>query len=254
MHLVLPLALCFGLSWGPPPNASPAKPVLKPQPAVRKAAAPKRADPTLEAPASAKVYVPVVVKLKDAFATTQVKWRLVPEPAWSEKLTTGVGFRFTGPPAKYVIKVEYVDFKKELWGDAAAEVVIEGSAPPPPPIDPPAPDEDFARLQTAYLSDSPVDPLQRKTAALALVRYYYEAATACRKSQAATAGALYGEISAVPIPPTASLPAVRAIVAPDLRKIIPTPTPSDYVITAAHRTSMAAVFEKYARLLEAVSK
>lgn len=103
-----------------------------------------KADPSLVVPAEVKVYVPVAVHLKGAAKTTKCKWKVTPEPAWSEKLPDddGVGFRFTGPPAKYQIRVDYVDFKKELWGDASAQVSVVGDAPPgpgPPPGPTPGP-------------------------------------------------------------------------------------------------------------------
>lgn len=106
------------------------------------------ADPALEAPAEAKVYVPVTVKLTGAAATTKVKWKIVPEPAWSEKLPSGVGFRFTGGPAKYSIRVDYVDFKKELWGEAATTVSIVGEGPKPEPGPAPEPDDPIVNPNT----------------------------------------------------------------------------------------------------------
>jgi hypothetical protein len=97
------------------------------------------AEPSLTVVAEAKVYVPVEVKLKDAFDSTRVKWKITPAVAWSEKLPKGVGFRFTAPPGHYAIHVDYVDFKKELWGDASATVSIVGEGPLPPPGPGPGP-------------------------------------------------------------------------------------------------------------------
>jgi len=100
----------------------------------------KADEPSLEVKAEAKVYVPVEVKLKDAFDSTRVKWNINPAVAWSEKLPKGVGFRFTAPPGHYSIHVDYVDFKKELWGSASATVSIVGEGPQPIPPGPgPAP-------------------------------------------------------------------------------------------------------------------
>jgi hypothetical protein len=124
MHSFLPLALLLALA--PPP----AEPMVSAKPA---------AEPSLAVVAEAKVYVPVEVKLKDAFDSTRVKWKITPAVAWSEKLPKGVGFRFTAPPGHYAIHVDYVDFKKELWGDASATVSIVGEGPLPPPGPGPGP-------------------------------------------------------------------------------------------------------------------
>jgi hypothetical protein len=241
MQSFIPLAILLALA---PPNPPP----FSPQD-VRAAN-----EPTLDAPASAKVYYPVVVSLKDAGKTTQVKWKITPTPVWSEKLTTGVGFRFTAPPGKYRYTALYVDFDAKLFGELEGETEIVGTVPgpidpPPPPLDP-----DFARVQAAYLTDSPLDPMQRKNAAVDLANYYRDAGAVCRMSKATTAGALYNEIASIKIPATAILPKVRAIVSPELRKVIPINTPSDAAITDATRASMAETFEKYLRLVEAASR
>jgi hypothetical protein len=113
--------------------AVPPAPAVKSEPVRRTV---QTVDPSLEAPESVKVYVPATVKLKDAFPTTKVRWKIVPDPAWSEPLTNGPGFRFTGPPGKYSLAVDYVDFKKELWGSASATVTIAGAGPTPVPPGP----------------------------------------------------------------------------------------------------------------------
>jgi hypothetical protein len=243
MNSFLPLAVLLALA---PPNPPP----FSPQD-IRAAT-----EPTLDAPVSAKIYYPVVVTLKDAGKTTQVKWKITPTPVWSEKLTTGVGFRFTGPPAKYHYTALYVDFDAKLFGELEGETEIVGTVPVPPPIDPPPPplDPDFARVQAAYLTDTPLDPMQRKNAAIDLANYYRDASAICRMSKATTAGALYNEIASIKIPATAILPKVRAIVSPELRKVIPINTPADSAITDATRTTMAETFEKYSRLVEAASR
>ena len=93
------------------------------------------ADPVIDVAKESKVYVPVVVKLKGASTSTQVKWKLIPAPAWQEKLDAkeGVGFRFTGAPGTYKFTALYVDFKAELFGELEGETAIVGEGPKPDP-------------------------------------------------------------------------------------------------------------------------
>jgi hypothetical protein len=93
------------------------------------------ADPVIDAPKEEKVYVPVVVKLKDVPATTQARWTITPAPAWKENVAgkDGVGVRFTGPPGKYYVRALYVDFDNKLFGEVEGETAIVGVVPPVPP-------------------------------------------------------------------------------------------------------------------------
>jgi hypothetical protein len=110
---------------------------------------------SLLVPQSTKVYYPVLVSLKDATATTQVKWTITPAPVWKEPLPPikvekpdgkieyiePVGYRFTGTPGTYHIRALYVDFDAKLFGEVEADAVIVGDNPPPVPPgpDPPGP-------------------------------------------------------------------------------------------------------------------
>lgn len=223
------------------PKASPAKPA---------------AEPSLSVPAESKVYVPVVVKLNNAFASTRVKWKLTPEPAWSEKLTDGVGFRFTGPPAKYSIKVDYVDFKKELWGDAYAEVSIvgDGPTPPPPPVvtDPLQP-----TVNAAFVRDTPADPNQKMTAAKKYIAYYRAAAAACQRSLVTNTDQLWLEIQAVENQSGVSitdLPLTRAPLKEVMQRLYPNGASANTPLDPITRKATGDVYERFANLLEGATK
>lgn len=117
------LLLTLLLAFAPPAKASP----------TAKAAA----ELSLVAPAETKVYYPVVVSLRDATPTTQVKWTITPTPVWKESIPTGV--RFTGPPQTYHIRALYVDFDAKLFGEVEADAAIVGESPPPNPGPGPGP-------------------------------------------------------------------------------------------------------------------
>jgi hypothetical protein len=115
---------------------------------------------------------------------------------------------------------EYETGKQYTW-DWTATI-----GPSPVPVPPVPDDPEYQKIQAAYLSDSPLDPMQRKNAALNLIKYYREATGVCRASVATDAGSFFQQISAINSDDSikAMLPKVRQIVHGQLDVVFPPPT------------------------------
>lgn len=234
---------------------------------------PAKADSiTIVAPASEKDRVPVTVKLRGAYSTTQLKQKFTPAEAWKEnvKFDDGVGFRFTAAPGKYHYSVEYVDFDRKLWGSTEADIEIVGVTPPAPvpvpvptpvdpvdPVDPPEPlpnDPEFVSIKAIYDTDVNADGSDKQMGAMDLAAYYRKAAAITKKSKAATFGEYYNQLLVADNSKLIKvLPLVRKRVGADLDNSMP-PAAPNAPITAAQLKSVGAKFTKYAKMLEALSK
>lgn len=209
--------------------------------------------------------LPVVVKLTNATATTQIDWTITPTPKWQEPLADAVGFRFTGPPKKYHLRAVYCDFDAKFFGWKEVDVEIVGDVPPAPidpptPIDPPKPPPDVdeaAKIKAAYSADEPIDPAKRKAAALRVVAYCVDVAAAAKKSEAKSVGEFFAGIRAEcdEAALKKDLPKTRDVIAAKVYGLFGAKeVPPANAITADQRKAFAAIFETYAAFLEAAIK
>lgn len=150
-------------------------------------------------------------------------------------------------------EVVYTKISGESQEDYWTEFTVGPAPVPPDPVVPPVNDPDLQKVQAAYDSDTPLDPMQRRVAAIKLAGYYSVAAKVCYASKSETVGPFFKEI-AENNTLSPDLPAVRDIVARKLREVIPPPSLATAPITPQQRNLLGRTFEKYGKLVEAVSK
>jgi hypothetical protein len=185
-------------------------------------------------------------------------WAIYPRKSVVSLERDNAHWRLKLKPGTY--EVSYTTYINGEQMDSFNEFTVgdgPGPGPGPGPVDPPVNDPDYAKVKAAYDSDTPTDAGLRKLNAVALVKYYRDAASVCNTSTATTVGAFFNEINVKAQSERVglSLPKVRNdVVAAALRNVFPAPTDGALVVSDVQRKSLGAAFTKYANLLEAASK
>jgi hypothetical protein len=159
---------------------------------------------------------------------------------------TGKFAVFVAPAGRYRVTVTAPD------GQKARIVLVVGDAPVPPgprPPDPPPPvDALKAKLKAAFDADgSPRKSDQAKD----LAALYRQAVALCADPAVATAGDLLARVKAASttLVGADALKGVRAVVAGELAAVLPTDAP----LSGDQRRSVAALFARFAEVLDGFS-
>lgn len=185
--------------------------------------------------------------LKDSSKNTSYRWKVISgEPVSVVRM--GDRLLFSGPPGKYRISVTVVDFDSKIFDENEIIVTIEGTPPKPPEPKPPepkppepVPDALVKALKNAYLAD--VSP-ERNKHLEALSRLYKMAAEMKVADKVDTAGELYAKLieASRALLPSTALPAVRKVIAAELKAVLPGTTDSE--LSSEHRKQAHALFAR----------
>jgi hypothetical protein len=207
------------------------------------------ATPTLKMPAEVKAQPSTISELRADTNGKTVVWVVLTPGLSVRPVDGGRTLLFTGPAGRYEC-IAYTALG-DVPSDPARCVIVIGDVPPnpgpnPKPPDPP-PDVLRTKLKAAFTADG-ATPEAKREQVKDLAALYRAAAKLAEDSSVPTSGELLRRVrdaAGTLIGPDA-LKEVRRVVGGELATLLPT----DAALSDAQRTTTAALFRKFAAILE----